>query len=178
MYLYADDSKFCRSIQSDYDCRLLQSDASLVAKWCRSWKLNLNIDKCNIITFSRKTKSKVIDYTYKLDKQPIKRVQVVKDLGVYLTHNLSFSQHINHIIKRSFQMLGFIRRICSNFDNVQTLRTLYISYVRSNLEYCSVVWSSHQNYLSQKIERVQKKFIKYMCVKQGYVYESDRYSEL
>ena len=37
--------------------------------------------------------------------------------------------------------------------------------IRSRLEYCSVIWSPSAKYLVEKIERVQKKYLKFMCFK-------------
>ena len=41
-------------------------------------------------------------------------------------------------------MCGFIKRICTTFTDVQALQCLYISLVRSQLEYCSVIWNPWQ----------------------------------
>ena len=41
-------------------------------------------------------------------------------------------------------MIGFVFRICSDFDEVHHLmKILYFAHVRFNLEYASVVWYSN-----------------------------------
>jgi N-formylglutamate amidohydrolase len=40
------------------------------------------------------------------------------------------------------------------------LKTLYISLVRSILEYCPVIWNPYQKVLSEAIERVQRRFLR------------------
>ena len=57
-------------------------------------------------------------------------------------------------------MLGLIKRTCKGLDDPKTLRTLYCSLVRSNLEYCSVVWSPHTKRDTDKLERVQRRATK------------------
>ena len=52
-------------------------------------------------------------------------------------------------------MLGLIKRTCKGLDDPKTLHTLYCSLVRSNLEYCSVVWSPYSKRNTDKLERVQ-----------------------
>jgi hypothetical protein len=79
---------------------------------------------------------------------------------------------------KSFRMLGFIKRTCASFTGVSTLKSLYICYVRSQLEYCSVIWSPWQSTYVDRIERVQYKFIKYMCFKSSVFYSSSNYESL
>ena len=74
--------------------------------------------------------------------------------------------------------MSFIKRVCTTFTDVQALRSLYISLVRSQLEYCSVTWNPWQRTFIDKIERVQKKLIKYLCYKSKIQYSSDSYPEL
>ena len=59
-------------------------------------------------------------------------------------------------------MLGLIKRTCKGLDDPKTLRTLYCSLVRSNLEYCSVVWSPHTKRNTDKLERVQRGATKFI----------------
>ena len=46
-------------------------------------------------------------------------------------------------VSKAFKISGFIKRVCT-FTNEQALRSLYISLVRSQLEYCSVIWDPWQ----------------------------------
>ena len=59
-------------------------------------------------------------------------------------------------------MLGLMKRSCKGLDDPMTLRTLYCSLVRSNLEYCSVVWSPYTKRNIEKIERVQRRATKFI----------------
>ena len=58
-------------------------------------------------------------------------------------------------------MLGLIKRTCKGLDDPKTLCTLYCSLVRSNLEYCSVVWSPYTKRNIDKLERVQRRATKF-----------------
>src|SRR3978361_473786 len=61
--------------------------------------------------------------------------------------------------------LGFIIRSCSHFDNLQCLKFLYFSYVRSHLEYASVVWSPFYDKYVTALESVRRKFLKFLYKK-------------
>ena len=58
--------------------------------------------------------------------------------------NLSWNNHIDKITSKANRILGLIKRTCGRFKDVPTLRTLYLALVRSQLEFCSVVWSPYQ----------------------------------
>lgn len=58
-------------------------------------------------------------------------------------------------------MIGFIRRQSNEFSDPYTLKTLYVSLVRSILEYASVVWSPNYQMHINRIESVQKVFTRF-----------------
>ena len=174
--MYADDAKIYRIVRTQDDCISLQTDINNVYKWCNTWKLKLNVGKCNVITFSNK--KKLITYNYSIADSPLVRVHSIKDLGILLSSQMSFSTHIDSIVRKAFRMMGFIKRTCANFSNISTLRSLYVTHVRSHLEYCSVIWSPWQVTQIDKIERVQQKFIKFLCFKSNVQYTSIDYDSL
>jgi hypothetical protein len=71
-----------------------------------------------------------------------------------------------------------VYRTCVSFTSVSTLKSLYISYVRSQLEYCSVIWSPWLSTYVDNIERVQHNFLKYVCFKSAEPYASSNYESL
>ena len=75
-------------------------------------------------------------------------------------------------------MLGFVYRTTKEFKDNTVLLTLYKSLVRSRLEYCSSIWSPSQQYLIDKVERVQKRLVRWLCYRDGIDYESIGYTEL
>ena len=72
-------------------------------------------------------------------------------------------------------MLGFINRVLKDFKDKSVLCTLFNTYVRSRLEYASCVWSPNQEYLSDRIERVQRKFTRNLCYRSNIDYKSFDY---
>lgn len=77
---------------------------------------------------------------YKLGNDFLHRETMVRDLGVTLQNNFSFHNHISNIIIDAIKVLGLITRNVSNFNNLHTLRTLYLSLVRPILLFASIIW--------------------------------------
>ena len=74
--------------------------------------------------------------------------------------------------------MGFIFRNCEYFSN-NSLRNLFISLIRSKLEYCSEIWSPNYNKYIAAIEKIQMKFFKFICYKDKREYHRNDYeSEL
>ena len=158
--LFADDLKIYRQICSPLDIEILQNDINKIFSWCQSNDMSLNVNKCCFMRFSRKRSLYPVEYL--INKSTLKNVDLVKDLGVYLDPKLSFSHHFDHIISKANRMLGFVKRSCRDFSSIPAFKSLYISLVRSNLEFANVIWSPNYQINVNRIENVQHKFVKFM----------------
>jgi retron-type reverse transcriptase len=61
--LFADDLKIYRQISSMEDCIKLQDDLIKVNEWCTRNHFSLNIDKCTVVSYSRKAGTIIYEYT-------------------------------------------------------------------------------------------------------------------
>ena len=87
----------------------------------------------------------------------------------------SFINHIENTISSALRILGFIIRNSRDFQNLETLRLLYFSLVRLKLEYASFVWCPTYKIHSANLERVQRRFLKYMVFRQDGIYPAVGY---
>ena len=122
--------------------------------------------QCSAVAFSRKRNTPDISIT--LGNQQVEKCERIRDLGVILDSKLTFIDHYNTIINRANNMLGFIKRFSYNFNDPYTIKTLYIAYVRSILEYCNVVWSPFSVTHIERMESVQKQFLLFALRKLGW----------
>lgn len=166
--LFADDLKIYKKITCSEDCLLLQNDINQVQRWCLSNRLHLNASKCKVVTFTKKHSS--IENLYFIDGMPLSRLNSTKDLGVVFDSKLSFTDHIHLKVTEATKMIGFIIRNCKMFTNIKSLKILYFSYVRSKLEYGSLIWYPY--YINHKLalENVQRKFLKFLSFKTDAIY--------
>ena len=82
---------------------------------------------------------------YKLGGSIHKTVPEVKDLGIYITSNLTWSLQATKCANKANSLLGFIKRTVGPK-----------SLVRPILEYCSPVWSRHLKKDIDILEKVQR----------------------
>jgi hypothetical protein len=78
---------------------------------------------------------------------------------------LTFVPHMMSIVSKALKMLGFIFRNTSDFTNTISIKSLFYAFVRSKLEYCSVVWMPYNQVYISLLEKIQRKFAKYMYFK-------------
>lgn len=164
--IYADDMKLFLEIKNNDDIKIFQNEIRLFYIWCNKSLLELNVQKCNTIAISRKRNTPNI--TIMLGNQVVERCDQIRDLGVLVDSKLTFTEHYNIIINKANNMLGFIKRFSYNFNDPYTIKTLYITYVRSILEYCSIVWSPSAITHENRLESVQKQFLLFALRKLGW----------
>ena len=139
--LFADDTKVYRILRdTKEDVEELQKDLIRLESWSNDWRLKFNTDKCEAMCMSKKN-----DYSspqYQLCGNQLKAVSEVKDLGIYITSNLSWSMQANKCANKANSVLRFIRRTVGP-KNPQLFSKLYKILVSLILEYCSPVWCPH-----------------------------------
>ena len=94
--------------------------------------------------------------TYHLGTDVLTQRKEEKDLGIIMSHNLSWRDHIMHKVNIANRMLGIIKRTCGRRATSDAFLKLYIHLVRSHLEYACEVWSPYQAYLVDVLEGVQR----------------------
>ena len=82
----------------------------------------------------------------------------VKDLGVLITPNVSWTEHIRSIVKKATKAASWCLSVFRYRDH-NTMLTLYKSLLRSHLEYCCPLWNPHNSQADIKLlEGVQRSF--------------------
>ena len=75
-----------------------------------------------------------------LNGVPLERVETFKYLGLLLSSDLSWSNHVDSVCSRAKRILGLQYRQYYHHADSEAIRQLYISLVRPHLEYGSMVW--------------------------------------
>ena len=69
--------KLYMTISEQKDIVLMQHEINLFYNWCNENLLELNINKCHLVSYSRKQSTN--DYTYSLGQQNVSRNDKIKD---------------------------------------------------------------------------------------------------
>jgi hypothetical protein len=152
--IFADDVKLYSPIHNS-DSSSLQSDLNKVLEWSKTWMLPLNLDKCNILHLGHSNKKAI----YSLDNKPLKPIDEILDLGIYIDSKLKFTTHCQHLAAKCSRMVGCIFRTFSSRKKSIILQA-YHTYVLPLLNYCSSVWRPHLVGNIEILEKIQRRFTK------------------
>ena len=93
-------------------------------------------------------------YMYQLCDVVLSSVTNEKYLSVYLNHDLKWSHHIDQVAAKASRKLGFIR--CNlRGAPVGCKKLAYVTLVRSEMEYASIIWDPYTKCDSDKLEKTQ-----------------------
>ena len=155
--LFADDMKASMKIYDESDVLKLQSDIDRIHQWTVENRLLFNSEKCASFTACRA--STRVETTYRLGNHELQRKDEVCDLGLLADKRYNLIHHMEQTTAKARQMVGYIKKKSNGKFKVKTLKILYCAYVRSRLEFASVIWSPYQEVYKDDIESVQKQFM-------------------
>ena len=160
MFLFADDMKFLRIIYSHSDYISVQSDIDSLTEWSNEWKLQLNVNKCCHMSFSSLHEIEE-GLTYQVDGVSLNNVDSCRDLGIIVTNNLSWQNTINLYVVQLIVLCSSFRETFL-FLPESVKRTLYISLVYSQFNFCSQLWSPAYIKDIRILETVQRRATKFI----------------
>ena len=135
--LYADDLTLWHSHKEvGISAILLNEELQRIQEYCDTWKLKLNSNKTVYTIFTKS--SKIADKTLNLEigRSPLQKEENPVYLGVTLDRQMTLKYHLEFLCQKSTRRLKILKRLASTQwgADKNTLRQLYLGYVRSVLE--------------------------------------------
>ena len=155
---FADDTRVMGSISDANDVSRLQADLDNIYRWSEANNAQFNSEKFECIRYGRN--KDLIDSTvyYSNSHNTIKSSPCVRDLGVTMSNDCKFTEHIKTVAKAANLKCAWILRVFKTRASFPLL-TLWKSLVLPILDYCSQLWSPNTMALIQTIELVQVNFL-------------------
>ena len=137
--LFADDCLLYRPVTVKADTDTLQRDLDALISW-EDWQMAFHPEKCVFIQVTNKRNPITANYTIHGHRLDV--VDSSKYLGVTISKDLRWDNHINNVTAKANKTLGFIRR------NMRGCRTsqrsaAYQGLVRPTLEYACAASRQH-----------------------------------
>ena len=139
---YADDTSLYAAHSPD-DQRhrhSLQKDLDNIVRYGHNWAITFNADKTVQQTFT--TRHTDQDLRLCFDGKPIIPVDCHKHLGLNLSTDLHFHQHINSLIKTINTTLGPIYPV-AKFLPRSVLNQIYLIYIQLHFDYCDIIYDGN-----------------------------------
>ena len=116
---------------------ILNHDLRIIANWSRQWLVDFNPNKTEAILFTLKRNVSYPELVF--NNTPVNFVEHHKHLGLTLSHDGKWHEHIQSISSSASKVLGMMRKIKFSL-NRKSLNQIYLSILRPLLEYASIVW--------------------------------------
>ena len=128
---FADDTRVQRGVSSLQDCSDLQRDLGTIYRWAKEVNMHFNGEKFECIRFwPNNTAAPEFDYKGP-DGETIQIKESLKDLGVYLSSDLSFQLQVEKIVAAASKIAGWGLRTFSR-RSPATMITIWKSLVQTN----------------------------------------------
>ena len=96
VFLFADDTKRLRLVDSPLDRTLLQSDLDVLSSWTSQWNLMFNENKCSLLSIDfGHSPFEPSNHQYFINGLSISQSSQQKDLGIIISSDLSWSHHMH-----------------------------------------------------------------------------------
>ena len=145
--------------------RRMQAVIDGVSRWAREWKMSLNQTKTESMVISSSREERKWKPILTLNGAQIKIVTEYKFLGVIIDSGLRFKSHVNTIVAKCRRRNNILRCLAGKDwgQCLKTQKSLYLTYIRSAIEYASSAWFPWISETARKrLERVQNESLRIM----------------
>jgi len=140
--------------------------------WAHIWQMDFNISKCNILQIITHNTTKT--FPYQMNEIPLRSVEKVKYLGIYLNNKPSRYDHIDYICN---WLLGFLKQNLYSCDK-HFKEYAYKKFLLPSLEYCCAIWDPHHQIDITKLEMIQHRAARFVLNKPWNRHHQDSITEM
>ena len=158
--MYADDTMLYSTIESPNNDTIeriqtkINTELFKINDWLKINKLSLNLRKSKHMIF-KKTNTRNINLTIKIDNLVIERVECFNFLGLTLDSQMTWKKHSDIISNKCSRVIGTLNRI-RHFIPTQIIVLLYNTLILPHFNYCIMAWG----YQSNRIIKLQKRALR------------------
>ena len=145
--LYADDIVLMTDNRYTLQCML-----DTVAAYAKKWRFELNPKKSEVVVFGKRDPPRNVKWA--LGENTINQVNQYKYLGIELTRTLRWSTYIKRILAKARRNMtqALAMGISGGFMTVRLANTIWMSLVRSIIEYGCEIWGEKEYEEFEKLQ--------------------------
>ena len=157
---FADDTRAGNKIVTLTDVECLQRELQEIFDWSDRNNMEFHCDKFDLLRYkTNQSKEAQSHSTYSsYDGSIIEEKSHVKDLGVTMSSDATFAEHISERCEMAKSKTAWILRTF-RCRNATPMLLLWKSLVLCHIEYCSQLWSPSAVGKTQSIELLQRYFV-------------------
>jgi len=158
LYNYADDNTLSFNHKNIETLKsVLESESTQLIQWFNFNQMQANPDKFQAISIGKKTHEHLKEFS--IGDNTIKCEDVVKLLGIDIDFLINFDQQISNMCKKAAKQLNVLLRL-SKFLTSDNKILIYKLFIRSNFNFCPLVWHFCSKTNSDKLEKLQHRALR------------------
>lgn len=140
----------------------LQDALKSLNTYLANLKLQISGEKTKFIIFSNSAMKTNLTHSIQFNDTIINECSSVKYLGMIMDNTLTWKEHAQHIIAKATNQLNILKFLCGTWwgGHPQILKQIYISLIRSSLEYGLFLTYIKDSKLRTKIQKIQNQAIR------------------
>ena len=152
--LFADDTILYKVLNQPISAGIeLNTDLTNITNWASEWLVNFQPLKTKSLIISRK-RNKTDHPILTMNQTQIDEVKQHKHLGIVLSDDLTWTNHIESISSKAWKRIGLLRRYKYLLDRA-SLQKMYTSFIRPLLEYGDIIWDNSSAANKRALENIQ-----------------------
>uniref|UniRef100_A0A3B3Q2D7 Reverse transcriptase domain-containing protein n=1 Tax=Paramormyrops kingsleyae TaxID=1676925 RepID=A0A3B3Q2D7_9TELE len=162
--LFADDGALWkRGRNVEYIVKKLQEGIQQVERWGIKWSFKFSVEKSKVMFFTRKKVNEGINL--KLYGSTLEKVTTFCFLGLHFDPWLTWGEHIRKVESKCKKVLNTMRCLTGREwgADYQSLKYIYVSLIRSRIDYGSVVYRSAAKSVLTRLDKIQARALR-LCL--------------
>ena len=156
--VYVDDTKVNRRVKNEEDVELMQEDLQKIYQWGKRNNMDFNGEKFQVIRYGQDVDLKESTEYFAGDfDEVIERFTAIRDLGVQVSEDGTFLDHIENICRKARQKCGWISRTFYTRE-AKFMRHMFNTLVQPHVDYCSQLWMPQEGHQLDKIESILRDY--------------------
>ena len=156
--LFADDTRVMGPINTEQDVEDLQADLNRIYDWQQQNNMLFNGKKFELLRYGSNEEIKAsTNYLTPEYEDLIEVKENLRDLGITMSDDATFTNHINEVCSKVKQKCGWILRTFSNRET-HFLKLMWKTLVQGHVDYCSQLYMPSKLSELQQIEDLQRWF--------------------
>ena len=131
---------------------MLLNDFNIVTEWFFENYMVLNTGKCHFTCLGKNTENE----TFTFKDTIMNNSKEEKILGIIIHNRLTFSSHIRELCKKASQKISALSRISNQLNDFEKT-LLWNAVVKSQFNYCPLVWIFCSRISNSMIDRVHER---------------------
>ena len=160
--VYVDDTKLTHKVKNEKDVEFVQDELKKLHQWGQKNNMEFNGNKFQVVRYGQDVKLKEDTIYLSGDyEEVIDQFSSLRDLGVQLTDDATFSEHIENICKKVRQKCGWLHRSFYT-RNPNFMKHMFNSLIQPHIDYCSQLWMPQEGQNLDKLEKLLRDFTRKM----------------